>query len=108
MDQQRSLECPPDRERIWISSNLTLLGRRGALRILWELRGKPLTFRALLEAAETNPALLNTRLAELRSAGVLEHQEGGYRLTPSGKKLLAAMKPLYDWAELWRHGTDQH
>jgi DNA-binding HxlR family transcriptional regulator len=85
---------------------LDMLGRRGALRILWELRDQPLTFRALLQAAETNPALLNTRLGELRSAGVLEHQEGGYRLTPSGKELLAAMRPLYAWAQNWGHAAD--
>ena len=29
---------------------LDLLGRRGALRVLWELRGDPLTFRALQKA----------------------------------------------------------
>jgi len=42
---------------------LDLLGRRGALRILWELRGEPLTFRALQAACGSNPGLLNTRLA---------------------------------------------
>ena len=52
---------------------LDLLGRRGALRVLWELRGEPLTFRALQEAASTNPALLNTRLAELREASLVDH-----------------------------------
>ena len=45
---------------------LDLLGRRTTLRILWELRGEPLTFRALQEACETNARLLNTRLAEPR------------------------------------------
>jgi DNA-binding HxlR family transcriptional regulator len=85
---------------------LDMFGRRGALRILWELRDQPLTFRALLAAAQTNPALLNTRLTELRSAGVIEHQEGGYRLTPSGKALLVAMKPLSDWAQVWVHHAD--
>jgi DNA-binding HxlR family transcriptional regulator len=32
---------------------LDVLGRRRALRILWELRADPLTFRALQEACET-------------------------------------------------------
>ena len=49
---------------------LDLLGRRGALRILWELRAGPLTFRALQAASESNPSLVNTRLAELRAARV--------------------------------------
>jgi len=79
---------------------LDLLGRRGALRVLWELRGEPLTFRALQEAAATNPALLNTRLAELREAGLVDH-DGGYHLTPEGRALLAAMQPLSAWAERW-------
>ena len=80
---------------------LDLLGRRGAMRVLWELRGSdPLTFRALQDAADTNPALLNTRLKELREAGLLDH-DGGYRLTPDGRALLAALQPLWSWAEAW-------
>ena len=80
---------------------LDLLGRRGALRILWELRGDPLTFRALQEAAQAQPGLLNTRLAELREAGIVDHDAGGYRLGESGRALLAAMLPLNAWAERW-------
>ena len=80
---------------------LDLLGRRAALRVLWELRGEPLTFRALQEAADTNPALLNTRLKELREARLVDHAEGGYQLTPEGRALLQAMRPLSDWAQAW-------
>jgi len=80
---------------------LDLLGRRAALRILWELRGEPLTFRALQEACDSNPSLLNTRLKELRSMGVVEHAGGGYRLSAQGRVLLAALQPLYQWAEAW-------
>ena len=80
---------------------LDLLGRRGALRILWELRGEPLTFRALQEAAEAQPGLLNTRLAELREAGLVEHDTGGYRLAAAGQALLVAMQPLKAWATRW-------
>jgi len=80
---------------------LDLLGRRGALRILWELRGDPLTFRALQDAAQAQPGLLNTRLAELREAGIVDHDAGGYRLSESGRALLAAMLPLNAWAERW-------
>ena len=86
-----------------IMAVLDLLGRRGALRILWELRGAaPLTFRALQDAAQTNPSLLNTRLAELRAAGLVAHAEGGYRLTAQGGRLLAALAPLADWARRWK------
>ena len=81
---------------------LDLLGRRAALRVLWELRGPdPLTFRALQEAAQAQPGLLNTRLAELREAGIVDHDDGGYRLAESGRALLAAMLPLNAWAERW-------
>lgn len=76
-----------------------LLGRRGALRVLWELRGEPLTFRALLEAAQSNPGVLNTRLAELRSAKLVENEGEGYALTASGQKLLTALVPLAEWAQ---------
>jgi DNA-binding HxlR family transcriptional regulator len=81
---------------------LDLLGRRGALRILWELRhGEPMTFRALQAAAETNPALLNTRLAELRAARLVSHERAGYLLTPIGGKLLVALQPFAAWAGKW-------
>jgi DNA-binding HxlR family transcriptional regulator len=80
---------------------LDLLGRRMALRILWELRDGPLTFRALQQAAETNPSVLNARLGELREARIVEHGPEGYALTPQGKKLLELFLPLHVWAEDW-------
>jgi DNA-binding HxlR family transcriptional regulator len=80
---------------------LDLLGRRGALRILWELRGEPLTFRALQDACETNPSLLNTRLAELRGARLIDHAGGGYRLTRQGRALGAVLRRLTGWATRW-------
>jgi DNA-binding HxlR family transcriptional regulator len=85
-----------------IMALLDLLGRRMTLRILWELRDdKRLTFRALQEAADTNPSVLNTRLAELRAAQLVAHGADGYRLTPHGKSLLATILPLHIWAEEW-------
>ena len=83
---------------------LDLLGRRTALRVLWELRGEPLTFRALQDACETNARLLNTRLTELREVDLVEHAEGGYRLTGEGRRLAKALKPLSAWADQWGHG----
>ncbi len=81
---------------------LDLLGRRVALRIVWELRrGDQMTFRALQDACETNPSLLNTRLKELRGVGLVEHAEGGYHLTVEGKKMMASLMPLCDWASTW-------
>ncbi len=86
---------------------LDLLGRRAALRVLWELRAEPLTFRALQDAAATNPALLNTRLKELREAGLVDHAEGGYCLTAAGGALMAALSPLSDWAAAWARGASK-
>lgn len=81
---------------------LDLLGRRWALRILWELRAGPLTFRALQAACgDISPTVLNTRLAELRGAGIVAAGDDGYGLTTQGGELLAALMPLHDWAEDW-------
>jgi len=84
-----------------------LLGRRAALRVLWELRGERLTFRALTAAAQSNPSVLNTRLAELREAHLVDHDgDGGYGLTADGRGLLERLAPLHTWAEAWaRRGT---
>lgn len=80
---------------------LDLLGRRGALRIVWELReGRVLTFRALQAAAELPPGTLNARLAELRAADVVA-ADGGYRLSARGGELITALWPLMAWSEAW-------
>jgi DNA-binding HxlR family transcriptional regulator len=82
---------------------LDLLGRRMALRILWELSlaREPLTFRALQTAAETNPSVLNSRLRELRAARIVEHVSGGYRLSVTGGALVTLILPLHAWADRW-------
>jgi DNA-binding HxlR family transcriptional regulator len=81
---------------------LDLLGRRWTLRILWELRGGPRAFRALADACGgVSPAVLNTRLRELREAGVVELGDDGYALTASGRELGGTLEPLRHWAERW-------
>ncbi|MFI5317352.1 MAG: winged helix-turn-helix transcriptional regulator [Myxococcota bacterium] len=82
---------------------LDLLGRRWALRVLWELRGGAQSFRALRTLCDDlSPTVLNQRLAELRDSGIVAHEDGsGYGLTAQGKSLLAALAPLHDWAERW-------
>jgi DNA-binding HxlR family transcriptional regulator len=81
-----------------------LLGRRGTLRVLWELReDRALTFRELAGAAQLPPATLNARLHELRALAILEAQDG-YRLTGLGRDLLAALAPLDAWARRWARG----
>jgi DNA-binding HxlR family transcriptional regulator len=79
---------------------LDVLGRRWALRALWELRHGALTFRALRAACDDiSPSSLNQRLAELRAFGVVMLGDDGYRLTPAGIRLGRIMLDLYHWAE---------
>ena len=77
-------------------SALDLLGRRWALRVLWELRDEALTFRALRARCNAmSPSVLNQRLAELRESGLVEiDPDGGYRLAIAGRDLLRALAPL--------------
>jgi DNA-binding HxlR family transcriptional regulator len=81
---------------------LDLLGRRWALRVIWELRSEPLSFRALQErCAGMSSSVLNDRLRELRDAGIVTLEPGGYGLTAEGHALLEAYGPLQDWAKRW-------
>jgi len=86
-----------------IMALLDLLGRRWSLRILWELRERPLTSRALRAACdEASPTVLQARLSELRQAGFVELEAGGgYRLTAIGRELLENFLPLHRFAERW-------
>lgn len=90
-----------------IMALLDLLGRRMALRILWELREERLTFRALQQAAETNPSVLNVRLKELREAHLVAHEDNGYGLTAHGQELLETFLPLHAWADKWARQFDK-
>ena len=82
---------------------LDLLGRRWALRVVWELRGDPLTSRALREACDdVSPTVLQTRISELRDAQIIRHEKAsGYQLTELGRDLLASITPLYAFADRW-------
>jgi DNA-binding HxlR family transcriptional regulator len=82
---------------------MDLLGRRGSLRVLWELRdGHPQSFRLLRASADgMSPSVLNARLKELRDAAVVELGESGYTLTSRGRELLRHLAPLNRWAEAW-------
>ena len=85
---------------------LDLLGRRWALRVIWELRSEPLSFRELQErCAGMSSSVLNDRLRELREAKVADRTVGGYRLTAEGQGLLAALEPLDAWAREWARRT---
>jgi DNA-binding HxlR family transcriptional regulator len=90
-----------------ITALLDLLGRRWTLRIIWELRERSLTSRALRSACdEASPTVLQARLSELRQAGLVELlPASGYRLTRIGKELLETFLPLHRFAERWSRGN---
>jgi DNA-binding HxlR family transcriptional regulator len=83
---------------------LDLLGRRWALRVLWELRVEdPLTFREVqARCGGVSSSVLNDRLRELREARIVTSDPGGgYQLSADGRKLLAALEPIDAWAKDW-------
>jgi DNA-binding HxlR family transcriptional regulator len=83
---------------------LDLLGRRWALRALWELRDERLlNFRELQAACgHISSSVLNERLRELRAAGILTRTGGrGYELTGDGQSLLEALAPNEAWSTHW-------
>jgi DNA-binding HxlR family transcriptional regulator len=85
-----------------IMALLDLLGRRHALRVIWELREQQLSFRQLQEnCGRISSSVLNDRLSELRAAGILQTGAGGYELTAEGRNLLALYPPLHAWAARW-------
>jgi DNA-binding HxlR family transcriptional regulator len=79
---------------------LDLLGRRWALRLIWELRRSTLTFSQLRERTGISPSVLSARLAELVEAGVVERDTGRrYRLSGRGRELARVLYELNRWAE---------
>src|SRR5918997_5967973 len=77
---------------------LDLLGRRWALRILWELREPATTFRELqARCGDISSSVLSQRLKELRHAGAID----GFTLTKEGERLIEALQPLDAWAKRW-------
>ena len=86
---------------------LDLLGRRWALRVLWELRDGPLGARALRQRCdEMSSSVLYDRLRELTSSGLIVQDESErYGLTDLGRSLGDAIEPLSAWATTWARGN---
>jgi DNA-binding HxlR family transcriptional regulator len=83
---------------------LDLLGRRWALRILWELRHGAVGARALRgRCDDMSPSVLYSRLAELSDAGLItrDASSGAYALTEHGRSLERALRPLDAWSRTW-------
>jgi DNA-binding HxlR family transcriptional regulator len=89
-----------------IGQLLGLLESRYAMRVLWALRdGHAQTFRLLQDSVGgITPNTLNTRIKELREAGLLDHGHEGYCVTPLGAELLKRMGDLQTFATKWCAG----
>jgi DNA-binding HxlR family transcriptional regulator len=83
-----------------VDSALDLLGRRWALRLIWELRRSTLSFSELRERTGISPSVLSDRLGELVRARVLEQDTGRrYRLSGNGRELARILYDINRWAE---------
>jgi DNA-binding HxlR family transcriptional regulator len=82
---------------------LSLLESRYAMRVLWALRdGHPQTFRLLQDSVGgITPNTLNTRIKQLREAGLMGHGDDGYLVTPAGADLLKRLSELPAFATRW-------
>ena len=91
------------KENAAISQLLGLLESRYAIRVLWALRdGHAQTFRLLQDSVGgITPNTLNTRIKELREAGLVNHGSDGYIVTASGSDLLKRMSDLPAFAAKW-------
>jgi DNA-binding HxlR family transcriptional regulator len=84
---------------------LDLLGRRWALRLVWELRRSTLSFSELRQRSEISPSVLSARLRELADAGVVERApDRRYQLSGRGRELARVLFELNRWAQQHQTG----
>jgi len=91
------------KENTATSQLLAQLETRYAIRVMWALRdGHAQTFRLLQDSVGgITPNTLNTRLKELRAAGLITHDSDGYSLTLSGADLVKRLSDLQAFATKW-------
>jgi DNA-binding HxlR family transcriptional regulator len=83
-----------------VEDTLELLGRRWALRLIWELRRDTVSFSELRSRSGISPSVLSERLRELLEADVIERDRARrYRLSGSGRELARILYELNRWAE---------
>jgi DNA-binding HxlR family transcriptional regulator len=94
---------PPNSSSQSTAALFDLLGRRWALRILWEIRDAALTFQTLQARCDSmSTSVLTRRLGELRHARLVEKDDAGrYGLTGQGAALLAGLDWIDDWTRQW-------
>ncbi len=91
------------KEQAAVSQLFGLLEARYAIRVLWALRdGHAQTFRLLQDSVGgITPNTLNTRIKELREAGLVHHNNEGYVVTPVGSELLKRLGEVPAFAAKW-------
>ena len=91
------------KETVAIGQLLSLLESRYAMRVLWALRdGHAQTFRLLQDSVGgITPNTLNTRIKELREAGLMTHGSDGYCVTNLGADLLKRLNDLQAFSAKW-------
>lgn len=91
------------KENAAVGQLFELLESRYALRVLWALKdGHPQTFRLLQDSiGSITPNTLNTRIKELRSAGLMGHGNDGYIVTALGADLLKRLNDVQAFAGKW-------
>ncbi len=97
------------KENAAVTELLELLESRYALRVMWALKdGHPQTFRLLQDSiGSITPNTLNTRIKELRAAGLLAHGDSGYTVTTLGADLLKRLSDLQAFAGKWASGQNK-
>lgn len=97
------------KENAAINQLFERLERRYALRVLWALRdGHPQTFRLLQDSVGgITPNTLNTRIKEMREAGLVDHGSEGYTVTASGLDLLKRLSDVQAFATRWVAGRNK-
>lgn len=91
-----------------IMALMDLLGRSWSMGIIWHLSEGPANFRLLqLKCGGVSPSVLNRRLKELRSSGLVEHNQEGYLLTETGNELYDLLYPLGRWSDGWASKIDE-
>ena len=91
------------KEAAAVGQLLELLESRYAMRVLWALKdGHPQTFRILQDSVgNITPNTMNTRIKELRAAGLMTHGSSGYIVTSLGADLLKRLNDLQAFAGKW-------
>ena len=94
------------KENAAVSQLLAQLESRYAMRVLWALKdGHAQTFRLLQDSVGgITPNTLNTRIKELREAGLLDHGADGYTVTAAGADLLKRLNDVQAFATRWVAG----